>query len=80
MTLIADIKWTCQCGVENTSQLWTTEENECGEEYINGDVPQTCDMNWDEPCSSCNAFELADEAKTNANGYKRFDVVPVKST
>ena len=78
MTYIADIKWVCKCGAENTDQLWTTEADHCCEDYENGLVPNDCDINWSDPCKECGNYELSDAPVDEMAVKKRWDVVPVE--
>jgi len=76
MTMLSYMNWQCKCGQRNTAQLWTHNEKHSCEDYENGNIPTDCDINFDEPCSKCNKYKLADDGKLNKSGFIFFDVIP----
>ena len=74
MTLLADMKWTCTCGHENTTQLYTNDEEHCGETFENGSVPDGCDINFDYHCHGCKEKGLPDDPVKQKNGMLRWEI------
>ncbi len=74
MTYTATIEWICDCGHRNEDQLWTTDSNQCGECYINGEIPKECDLNYIEPCAHCGEYRLSDDNKKDDVGYRTYSL------